>query len=202
MSLADKKAPSDRQPAVVFWSEIHVHSIPFHSKLVTRSARETAAAVHECERHQELEDRTHNQYSGYRAYSQQHNSAMFKSLVGASRVASRIALRNTQCATPLYRGAAIANQFRFYSSAPELTKEIISARIIDLLESYSKTAKGVTITPETSFTKDLGYDSFDVVEVIMEMEYEFSILIPDKEADEIKTVGQAIDFISHQSDAC
>lgn len=36
----------------------------------------------------------------------------------------------------------------------------------------------------------------------MEIEHEFSILIPDKEADEIKTVGQAIDYIQHQDDAC
>lgn len=91
---------------------------------------------------------------------------------------------------------------RFYSHAPELTKEIISERIIELLESYSKTAEGVKITNDTSFSKDLGFDSFDTVEVIMEIEYEFSILIPDKEADEIKTVGQAVDFISKQPDAC
>jgi NADH dehydrogenase (ubiquinone) 1 alpha/beta subcomplex 1 len=129
---------------------------------------------------------------------------MFKSLVTASRTASRTALRSsrTNAFAYAYAAPAFASQTRFYSSAPELTKEIISARIVDLLQSYSKTTKNVTITPETSFTKDLGYDSFDVVEVLMEMEYEFSILIPDKEADEIKTVGQAIDFIAHQDDAC
>lgn len=129
---------------------------------------------------------------------------MFRSLVNSSRLAVRAATRtNPIRASVAFSAPCMQNkQARFYSSTPELTKEIISERIIELLESYSKTAEGVEITEKTSFSKDLGYDSFDVVEVVMEIEYEFSILIPDKEADEIKTVGQAIDFIASQPDAC
>lgn len=91
---------------------------------------------------------------------------------------------------------------RSYSHAPALTKPLIQERIVDLLQSYARTPKTATITAASSFHKDLGFDSFDTVEVIMEIEHEFSILIPDKEADEIKTVGQAVDYISHQADAC
>lgn len=139
---------------------------------------------------------------------------MFRTFVSASRLAatksaftqsSKIAVKSASTGLFINNGSFNNNQLkqvRFYSGAPELTKEIISERIIELLESYSKTNESVKITNETSFSKDLGYDSFDVVEVIMEIEYEFSILIPDKEADEIKTVGQAVDFISKQSDAC
>ena len=48
---------------------------------------------------------------------------------------------------------------------------------------------------------DLGLDSLDTVEVVMAIEDEFSIEIPDKEADDIRTVSQAIDYISSRSDA-
>lgn len=91
---------------------------------------------------------------------------------------------------------------RNYSSAPALTKPLIQARIVDLLTSYGRTPETAAITEASSFQKDLGFDSFDTVEVLMEIEHEFSILIPDSEADEIKTVGQAVDYISHQADAC
>jgi len=51
------------------------------------------------------------------------------------------------------------------------------------------------ITPETSFVNDLGADSLDIVELIMEFEEEFDINIPDDAAEKIQTVGQAIDYI-------
>jgi len=51
------------------------------------------------------------------------------------------------------------------------------------------------ITPETSFINDLGADSLDTVELVMELEEEFDITIPDEEAEKIQSVGQAIDYI-------
>ena len=51
------------------------------------------------------------------------------------------------------------------------------------------------VTPEASFTNDLGADSLDTVELIMEFEKEFNISIPDEEAENIATVCQAIDFL-------
>tara|TARA_E500000331_G_scaffold300629_1_gene301660 strand:- start:156 stop:389 length:234 start_codon:yes stop_codon:yes gene_type:complete len=50
-------------------------------------------------------------------------------------------------------------------------------------------------TPEASFTNDLGADSLDTVELIMEFEKEFDIQIPDDKAEGISTVGDAISFI-------
>ena len=50
-------------------------------------------------------------------------------------------------------------------------------------------------TPEASFTNDLGADSLDTVELIMEFEKEFDIQIPDDKAEGISTVGDAIPFI-------
>ena len=54
------------------------------------------------------------------------------------------------------------------------------------------------ITLEAKFIEDLGADSLDTVELIMQFEEEFSIEIPDEEAEKLITVGQAVDYISTQ----
>ena len=53
------------------------------------------------------------------------------------------------------------------------------------------------VIPEASFTNDLGADSLDTVELIMELEKEFDLSIPDEEAEKIVTVGDAIAFIEN-----
>lgn len=55
------------------------------------------------------------------------------------------------------------------------------------------------VTPEASFTNDLGADSLDTVELIMEFEKEFNLSIPDDEAEKISTVGDAINYIESHS---
>ena len=51
------------------------------------------------------------------------------------------------------------------------------------------------VTDESNFMSDLGADSLDTVELIMEFEKEFDLQIPDDEAEKITTVGQAIEYI-------
>ena len=51
------------------------------------------------------------------------------------------------------------------------------------------------VTPEATFTNDLGADSLDTVELIMELEKEFNITIPDDQAEKIVTVGDAISYV-------
>lgn len=51
------------------------------------------------------------------------------------------------------------------------------------------------VTTEASFTNDLGADSLDTVELIMEFEKEFNIAIPDEQAEKISTVGEAVAYI-------
>ena len=55
------------------------------------------------------------------------------------------------------------------------------------------------VTPEASFTNDLGADSLDTVEVIMEFEKEFNIGIPDDQAETISTVNDAIKYIEENA---
>ncbi len=55
------------------------------------------------------------------------------------------------------------------------------------------------VTPEANFTNDLGADSLDTVELIMEFEKEFNIAIPDDQAEKIGTVGDAIKYIEENT---
>lgn len=70
----------------------------------------------------------------------------------------------------------------------------VQERVVDIVAEQLGVDKE-KITPETSFVNDLGADSLDTVELVMELEEEFDITIPDDAAEKIQTVGQAIQFI-------
>ncbi|KAF5109561.1 hypothetical protein DV453_001480 [Geotrichum candidum] len=70
-----------------------------------------------------------------------------------------------------------------------------------MIRLFSDVPENFELKPETSFTTDLGLDSLDVVEVILAVEEEFSIEIPDHEADSLKTIGQTVEYILQQPDA-
>jgi acyl carrier protein len=55
------------------------------------------------------------------------------------------------------------------------------------------------VVPEASFVEDLGADSLDTVELVMALEEEFEIEIPDEDAEKILTVGKALDYIKEKS---
>ena len=55
------------------------------------------------------------------------------------------------------------------------------------------------ITPEASFTNDLGADSLDAVELVMEFEKAFNLQIPDEDAEKIGTVGDAVNYIKSKT---
>ena len=55
------------------------------------------------------------------------------------------------------------------------------------------------VTPNASFTNDLGADSLDTVELIMELEKEFGMSIPDDQAEKIATVKDAVDYIANNA---
>jgi acyl carrier protein len=58
-----------------------------------------------------------------------------------------------------------------------------------------------SVTPSASFVEDLGADSLDLVELVMAFEEEFSVEIPDQDAEGMKTVGLAIDYLKKKVDA-
>ena len=75
-------------------------------------------------------------------------------------------------------------------SIEERLKEII-------IKQFGEGEKTVTI--ETSFVNDLGADSLDVVELVMELEDEFDVSIPDEDAEKMQTVGDAVKFINEHT---
>jgi len=72
---------------------------------------------------------------------------------------------------------------------------------MDLLKNFDKVTDATKITGTAHFTNDLGLDSLDTVEVVMAIEEEFSIEIPDKEADAIHSIDHAVTYICAQPDA-
>ncbi|MDD5195449.1 MAG: acyl carrier protein [Candidatus Omnitrophica bacterium] len=75
-------------------------------------------------------------------------------------------------------------------SVDDRVKEIIAEQL---------GVKKEEIKPESSFIDDLGADSLDTVEVVMALEEEFGIEIPDEDAEKITTVGEAIKYIDEKS---
>ena len=91
-----------------------------------------------------------------------------------------------------FTGSKINTNFKFIimSDIAARVKEIIVDKLgVDESE----------VTPEASFTNDLGADSLDTVELIMEFEKEFNIGIPDDQAETIGTVGDAIKYIEENA---
>jgi acyl carrier protein len=75
-----------------------------------------------------------------------------------------------------------------------VTEAEIESKVIDIVAEQMHADKE-KINRDTSFVDDLNADSLDTVELVMEFEDEFETSIPDEQAEQIKTVGQAIDFI-------
>ena len=70
----------------------------------------------------------------------------------------------------------------------------IESRVIEIVSEQMGVSKD-QVKRETEFQKDLNADSLDVVELVMELEEEFEINIPEESQDKIKTVGASFDFI-------
>lgn len=70
----------------------------------------------------------------------------------------------------------------------------IEQRVIDVIVDKLN-VEASEVTKDANFATDLGADSLDTVEIIMAFESEFDITIPDEEAQKIKTVGEAIEYI-------
>ena len=77
-------------------------------------------------------------------------------------------------------------------------KNEIAARIIEIVAEKMDKPKE-DITPEKSIINDLGADSLDVVELVMDIEDEFDLSVPEEEAQKIVTIGDAIKYVTEHA---
>ncbi|KAI0104330.1 acyl carrier protein-like protein [Nemania sp. FL0031] len=135
-------------------------------------------------------------------------TAVLRSAIAASRAVARPVATRTAFAVPRATTAfapasriIAAPAVRMYSAASGLKREEVEGRIMGILSGFDKVNDPSNIKPTAHFSNDLALDSLDTVEVVMAIEEEFSIEIPDKDADAIHSVNQAVDYILSQPDA-
>ncbi|KAG7111446.1 Acyl carrier protein like [Verticillium longisporum] len=131
-------------------------------------------------------------------------TAILRSASAAARVARPAAMRAPvlrQTVTPRLAVAWKPMGIRMYSAGGALGKEEVVTRISTLLAGFDKVNDPKNINATAHFANDLGLDSLDTVEVVMAIEEEFSIEIPDKDADGIHSVEKAVEYILSQPDA-
>ncbi|KAL9610486.1 MAG: hypothetical protein Q9167_004826 [Letrouitia subvulpina] len=135
-------------------------------------------------------------------------TALLQTVRCASRIASSSQLPASRSIAPAfsarptgYYAHGLLRTSRCYSAPAGLTKQEVEGRIIDLLKGFDKVKENSQVSQTSHFANDLGLDSLDTVEVVMAIEEEFSIEIPDKEADAIHSINQAVDYILSQPDA-
>ncbi|EPS27721.1 Acyl carrier protein, mitochondrial [Penicillium ucsense] len=118
----------------------------------------------------------------------------------AIKTAAPIQIRSSPIAVQM-APRMVSQSIRFYSAPAGLSKDEIEGRIVNLLKNFDKVSDPSKITGVSHFSNDLGLDSLDTVEVVMAIEEEFSIEIPDKEADQIHSIEKAVEYIKAQPDA-
>ncbi|KAH7122952.1 acyl carrier protein-like protein [Dactylonectria macrodidyma] len=134
-------------------------------------------------------------------------SAVLRSAASAARAAVRpAAAQRTAFAVAAPRASILPKiqslqAVRMYSAGGALSKDEVEGRIVSLLQGFDKVNDISNIKGSAHFANDLGLDSLDTVEVVMAIEEEFSIEIPDKDADAIHSVEHAVEYILKQPDA-
>jgi len=110
--------------------------------------------------------------------------------VFASRVATRVATSNTAL-------SALRTQtgVRTFAAQTFLDSGEVTDRIMTVLKNFDQVNTG-DVKDNIKFVDDLGLDSLDVVEVVMAIEDEFAIEIPDAEADKIHSIPEAVEYIT------
>eukprot|EP01027_Heterolobosea_sp_BB2_P004055 GEZU01006132.1.p1 GENE.GEZU01006132.1~~GEZU01006132.1.p1 ORF type:complete len:130 (-),score=49.74 GEZU01006132.1:461-850(-) len=115
-------------------------------------------------------------------------SAPKKNIVNATLIAAR------------QRNGNFARRFYAESAASFLSKEEVTERVLNVIKNFEK-VDPTKVTPKSHFINDLGLDSLDAVEVVLALEQEFALEIPDKEAENIVSAETAINYISSHPQA-
>ncbi len=117
-------------------------------------------------------------------------------MFSAGRVlATRFAVRAATNTTTLSALARQPQTIRTFAAATFLDAADVTERIIAVVKNFDQVDAN-KVTPKVKFTEDLGLDSLDVVEVVMAIEDEFAIEIPDTEADKIASIEDAVEYIT------
>mmetsp|Transcript_21473 Transcript_21473/g.31348 ORF Transcript_21473/g.31348 Transcript_21473/m.31348 type:complete len:118 (-) Transcript_21473:209-562(-) len=103
----------------------------------------------------------------------------------ALRAASSSAVRSTQ--QPSF--------VRTFAGSTFLDANVVTDRIVEVVKNFDK-VDPAKVSPTSKFSEDLGLDSLDSVEVVMAIEDEFAIEIPDAEADKILSIENAAEYIA------
>ena len=114
----------------------------------------------------------------------------------ASRIASRAVVSNNAFASLRQQQPAVQLYAvrQFAGASTFLDPSEVTDRIVAVVKNFDK-VDPAKVTPESAFSKDLGLDSLDSVEVVMAIEDEFAIEIPDAEADKIASLADAVEYI-------
>ncbi|OUS45118.1 acyl carrier protein 1 [Ostreococcus tauri] len=81
-----------------------------------------------------------------------------------------------------------------------LNKDDVTDRVVRVVKNFAK-VDAAKVSATSAFASDLGLDSLDVVEVVMAMEEEFAVEIPDAEADKIQSVPEAVAYLAANPNA-
>uniref|UniRef100_A0A1J3F050 Acyl carrier protein n=1 Tax=Noccaea caerulescens TaxID=107243 RepID=A0A1J3F050_NOCCA len=102
-----------------------------------------------------------------------------------------------QFAAPLY---VLLRRFSEEVRGSFLDKSEVTDRVLSVVKNFQKVEPS-KVTPKAHFQNDLGLDSLDTVEVVMALEEEFRLEIPDNEADKIQSIDLAVEFIASHPQA-
>jgi len=95
----------------------------------------------------------------------------------------------------IVRTFAVSQQAPATKTSSFLDRREVQERVVSVVKNYDKVDKS-KVTATAHFNKDLGLDSLDTVEVLMSIEDEFKIEIPDPDAEKISSVAETIDYIA------
>ena len=81
-----------------------------------------------------------------------------------------------------------------------MNKDEVTDRVVSVVKNFAKVDAN-KVTAKSAFASDLGLDSLDTVEVVMAMEEEFAVEIPDAEADKIQSIPEAVAYLTSNPNA-
>lgn len=116
---------------------------------------------------------------------------VFSSSTASAAKITRLVSAHLKAQRPMMVQTAV----RTFAAQTFLDPADVTARIIEVVKNFDQVDAN-KVTDKVKFTDDLGLDSLDVVEVVMAIEDEFAIEIPDGEADKIASIADAVEYIT------